>query len=64
MKEFLKENKSTIVSHFAATLGGLVLAGIVGTALGEQLGYASGVLYLYGLQGHRRVVELLKKRIK
>ena len=41
-----------------------ILAGIVATVLGEQLGYGAGVLYFYGLFGHNFVAGRLEKRIK
>ena len=59
-----KALKLKVVRHLGATLLGIVLAGIVGVAAGEALGFAAGVLYLYGLHGHMRVVKLLEKFIK
>ena len=56
-------NKGQVVGHVAAFIGGIILAGILGSFLGEKLGYAAGVLYAYGLFGHMKVSELIKKKV-
>lgn len=56
-------DKGKLVGHVSATLGGLILAGIVGSFLGEKLGYSAGVLYLYALLGHTRVKELIERKV-
>jgi hypothetical protein len=57
-------NKKQLISHFTATLAGLVLCGVLGTALGETFGYSHAFLYLFGLHGHRRLAELVSKKVK
>ena len=63
MLEKLKANQSKIIGHFVAALGAGVLAGIVGSVLGESLGYGTLVAYVYGVFGQEFVAELIEKKM-
>jgi len=55
------------VAKFAApvvvTLGAFVMAGVIGTFLGEKIGYSSGFLYLFGVYGTRKLSRLLESKM-
>ena len=57
-------DKKKLIGHFSATLSGLVLTGIVGTALGEQFGYSHGALAVFCLFGYQKVAEFFASKVK
>lgn len=64
MLEKFNQNKKAIIGNFSAVLIGFIGSAILATFLGEKLGYASSLLYVYGLFGHKKVSVLMGKLVK
>lgn len=58
-----KETVAKFAAPIVTTLGAFVIAGILASFTGEQVGFNSGFLYLFGLYGAKKISDLLKEKM-
>jgi len=57
-------NKRKLIGNFSAIMVGLVVTGVIATALNEQIGFAVLAAYLFGLFGQEKLAKLIEDKVK